>query len=273
MIDFALNKYELVRPAINICQDIKKYEEIFKDVRKSSMNLSQKINNILKERDTDSMANGFLMGQRFNAKDLVNRDGKYFSREIIPDGKPKTVFSLLIDESGSMLSNLNFEKARRVAILFDDTLTRLSIPHQIVGHSTKNGGLDVFLNCYQDFDTLDGKDKYRLVNVSAHGGNIDGAAITYMGEKLLKRSEEKKVLIVISDGLPAGSSFYDKDNVTDTILAIKTYRKKGINIYGACIACYENISKLYGEGFSFDANELNILEKEFIRIIKKYLVM
>ena len=92
-----------------------------------------------------------------------------------------------------------------------------------------------------------------------------------MGERLLKRPEEQKVLIVISDGMPCGPSFYSQDRDEDTAIAIKTYRKKGINIFGAVVDDWEDVSRLYGEEYSFECMDGEKLERQLIRLVKKYL--
>lgn len=258
--------YELKR----LKPDKEKYQKIYVEVKKTSDDLVRKIKNVLKAREEESDENGYLMGQRFNARDVVNRDGKYFSRQNEPDGKPKIVFGVLIDESGSMDSNQKFVKARKIAILLEDTLRRLETKLLVVGHT--NNINECTLYSYVDPNTVDGKDKYRLARIEARSGNIDGAAITYMGDKLLKCPEQIKVLIVISDGKPAGMSYYSKDRVTDTKLAIAKYRKKGVRVFGAVVDDYEDIKDIYSEEFCFDCRTYTELEKQLVKLIKRFVL-
>jgi len=248
------------------------YQAIFKEVQRTSKNLSRKINNILKEREAESVESGFLMGQRFNAKDLSNRDGKYFSRQVVPDGKAEVVFGILIDESGSMSAREKCITARKAAITIEDTLRSLNIPNIIIGHTEKSWGT-CELKIYSDFSTNDGKDCFRLADIGAGGGNIDGAAVTYMGERLLKRPEKIKVLIVISDGLPAGSSFYNDNPNVDTKLAIENYRKKNIKVFGAVVDQFEQVANIYGNDYVFDCRSEGSLEKELVKIIKRFVLL
>lgn len=266
--------YYLQRP---LSGDIGEYNKIYRDVQRTSRNLVRKINNIMREREVESVDSGFMMGQRFNAKDIVNRDGKYFSRQIIPDGKITVAFGILVDESGSMVGEKN-ERARRTAILIEDVLRTLDVPLMVTGHSTGHprGHREqtlTILNCYKDFDTRDGKDYLRLTNITAKGANIDGAAITYVGEKLLKRPETKKVLIVISDGAPSGHSFYSRFADEDTKLAAQHYRKKGVEVFGAVLDEVKKVSQLYGEDYCFDCRSDGELERQLVRLIKKYVLM
>lgn len=251
--------------------DRMEYGKIYREVQRSAKNLVRKISSILKERECDSVESGFLMGQRFNAQDLVHRDGKYFSRQVIPDEKAKVVFGILVDESGSMWSHEKWIKARKATILLEDALRNLGIPCEIIGHTEDYGACE--LNVYADFDTMDGKDRYRLSHISAISGNIDGAAITFLGEKLLKRPETVKVMIVISDGLPAGSSFYSgKDMDEDTKLAVEHYRKKHIRVFGAIVDDYDKVAEIYGKDYAFDCRDSGKLEADLTKLVKRYVL-
>lgn len=264
-----MDKFRLVRNKDNF--DKKQYQDIYARVAKTSINLSRKISNILRDREEESSESGFMMGQRFNAADIVHRDGKYFSRTNIPDGKLKVVFGLIIDESGSM-NGRNRDRATETAILMEDCLRRLDIPLLVVGHNSHNN--DCTIKSYVDFDTNDGNDKYRLAGIGASGCNCDGGVIKYVSEKLMKRPEQIKVIIVISDGSPTRISFFSNENpVTDTMLAIKEARRKGIRVFGSVVDDYENVREIYGKDFSFDCREDESLSKEFQKLIKKYCLL
>lgn len=248
-------------------EQVEAYNRVYESIASVSKHLSKKLSNLLDDREIESTDSGYLMGQRFNARDVVRGDGKYFSRITEPDGQIRVCFGILVDESGSMCGRKALD-ARKAAILLEDTLRKVNVPLMICGHTTE--GDDVLIRNYVDFDTNDGKDRYRLAEISGRENNIDGAAITYMGEKLLKRTEEQKVLIVVSDGLPCGPSFYSQDRDEDTAIAIKTYRRKGINIFGAVVDDFEDVSRLYGEEYSFECSD-GKLERELLRLVKKYL--
>lgn len=256
---------------VSIEEDIA-YRKILSKVRKNADNLLRRINNVMREREVESLSSGFMMGQRFNAKDIVNRDGKYFSRQIEPDGKITTAFGILIDESGSMKQNKKFVRAREVAIMLEYVLRNLGVSHIICGHNTEGYGQSA-IDIFADFDTRDGKDNVRLAGLTTGGGNIDGAAITYIGEKLLKRPEKRKVLIVISDGLPVGRSFYATDSDKDTALAANYYRKKGIDVFGAIVDDAKTVMEIYGPEYCFDCTKDGELEKQLVKLIKKYVLM
>jgi nitric oxide reductase activation protein len=247
----------------------KVYEEVYSEVSQTSKHLSKKLKNLLDVRELESLDSGYLMGQRFNSRDVIRGDGKYFSRISAPGDKIRVCFGVLVDESGSMCGE-KAASARRATILLEDTLRNTGVPFIIVGHTESWADGKVVLKNYVDFDTNDGKDQYRLSGITGHGGNIDGAAISYVGEKLLKRPEEQKVMIVISDGEPAGCSFFSNNYEEDTMMAVAHYRKKGINVFGAVVDEWERVSRLYGDQYSFDCRENGELERQLIRLVKRY---
>ena len=75
----------------------------------------------------------------------------------------------------------------------------------IYGHSTDYRG--VALYSYAEFDSVDENDRYRLMDMMNRNGNRDGAALRFVAEHLAKRPENRKLLILISDGQPADTGY------------------------------------------------------------------
>ena len=140
----------------------------------------------------------------------------------------------------------------------------------IVGHTEFRG--DVIINKYIDFDSVNKLQYYRLAEITERYNNTDGAAITYVSELLNKRPEKKKVLIVISDGMPCSGSFYSESPEKDTSLAIEKYRKKGLKIFGAILDQFSDVQELYGQKYCFDCRNANSLETELTQLIKRYVL-
>lgn len=254
-----------------------RYAKLYATQKKSSDHLYKKLNNILTDRAQESSDSGYLMGNKFNAKDLWHGDGAVFSRTQTPDGKPNVVFGILCDESGSMAAytgdcqRCREDVVRDTAIMLEDVLRRLDVPVCIVGHTTS--GTNVRLHPYVDFDKRTESDKYQLANITSYNNNIDGAAITYLAEKMVARPERNKILIVISDGQPCDGSYYSSDPIEDTKKAIEKYRKSGIKILGAMLVDDKEAADIYGDGNFFDCVAPQRLEKELIKIVKKYVLL
>ena len=139
-----------------------------------------------------------------------------------------TVVTLLIDNSGSMRGR-PITIAALCADILSRTLERCSVKVEILGFTTKNwkGGLsreewnksgkikdpgrlnDLRHIIYKSADTHWRQSKKNLGLMLKEGllkENIDGEAITWAFNRLKKRKEERKIMMVISDGAPVDDS-------------------------------------------------------------------
>ena len=139
-----------------------------------------------------------------------------------------TVVTLLIDNSGSMRGR-PITIAAICADILSRTLERCSVKVEILGFTTKNwkGGQsrekwnrnnkpktpgrlnDLRHIIYKGGDTHWRQAKNNLGLMLKEGllkENIDGEAITWAYNRLKKRKEERKILMVISDGAPVDDS-------------------------------------------------------------------
>ena len=139
-----------------------------------------------------------------------------------------TIVTLLIDNSGSMRGR-PITIAAICADILSRTLERCSVKVEILGFTTKNwkgGQSREFWNkegkpkapgrlndlrhiIYKSADTHWRQSKKNLGLMLKEGllkENIDGEAITWAYNRLNKRKEERKILMVISDGAPVDDS-------------------------------------------------------------------
>ena len=139
-----------------------------------------------------------------------------------------TIVTLLIDNSGSMRGR-PISVAAICADILSRTLERCSVKVEILGFTTKNwkGGQsrelwnnnnkpknpgrlnDLRHIIYKNADTQWRQSKKNLSLMLKEGllkENIDGEAILWAFNRLLKRKEERKILMVISDGAPVDDS-------------------------------------------------------------------
>ena len=173
-----------------------------------------------------------------NRKKPVSRyrkEGKIDTRNIYRLGMNKTdVFMkdgkvdefdgcayILIDNSGSMMGAKRYAACCAAAVqeeafkgLFPFKIVAFDETSRIVHEVVKDWNEQRQQNCCWNF--------------SQHGrygsGNADEHDIRIATMELLKRSERKKLLIVLSDGAP--------DDCEDTKRAIQEARKKGISVFG-----------------------------------------
>jgi len=150
-----------------------------------------------------------------------------FKKEKDQDFKD-TVVSLLIDNSGSMRGR-PITIAAICADILSRTLERCSVKVEVLGFTTKNwkgGKSREFWNnnnkpknpgrlndlrhiIYKNADTQWRRSKKNIGLMLKEGllkENIDGEAILWAYNRLKKREEERKVLMVISDGAPVDDS-------------------------------------------------------------------
>jgi hypothetical protein len=196
-----------------------------------------------------SMEN-ILRGQRTGRLDrraITNyaafNDPKIFRTKEIDIEQMKMDVMLLIDVSGSngaqMLNKKNDERVPRyvmnqiIGILLHETLKNLKFDHSIwtfdeaaVSHQRFSAIID-HSNCFDPHAGL------CLKEVGAFAGNRDGYAIRYAGEYLNRWStNDKRLLIVLSDGQPAASGYGGKSAMEDVKQAVTEVENGGSKVVG-----------------------------------------
>lgn len=146
-----------------------------------------------------------------------------FERKSAPNDKSDTCVFILMDESGSM-SGKKSRCVRNMAICFAELFDRLNIPISIMGFTADSQGADVVHYHYLDWHNSP-QERYRLLNIGSHVTNFDGYSIRYATERLKKRNETHKILLVISDGTPSAHYYSGKGGIADTANAIREASK------------------------------------------------
>lgn len=248
---------------------IAQYDAIAGPLLNISKQLQKSLLQQLKDRQRGGKQTGLLMGHRLDAHALYRRDGKVFTKDSLPSQPPEMAVGLLLDESGSMSSCDRATYARASAIILYDFCQALHIPVMVYGHSTGKNGVELY--SYSEFGTIDREDKYRLVDISSRIENRDGAALRFVAERLSKRSEELKLLILVSDGQPADSGYYGTAAEEDLRGIRQEYRRKGLLFVAAAIGDdKENIERIYGDSF-LDITDLNQLPVKLTQVVKRFL--
>ena len=248
---------------------IAQYQQVASPLLLLSKRLQKEVLAVLKEKREGGKQTGLLMGRHLDARAVIRDDGRMFSKNRLPQEKADIAVALLVDESGSMASSDRISTARAAALVVHDFCRSLGLPVIVYGHST--GYDDVELYAYAEFDTLDGKDKYRIMDMSARWGNRDGAALRYVAERLNRRDEETRILILISDGQPADTDYYGTEAEADLRGIKREYTNKGILMFAAAIGDDKpNIQRIYKDGF-LDITDLHKLPANLTRLISQYI--
>lgn len=246
---------------------IEKYEAVAPPLITISKQMQKRIKRIFKDSSYTGKDTGLLIGKRIEPRLLLDKECRFFSKNRVPLESKDLAVALLIDESGSMSSFDRTSYARAAGIIVYDFCRAMGIPLAVVGH-TEDTQVELFV--YTDFDSNDSMDRYRLMDISAREGNRDGAALRYIAERLIKQPEKNKLLMLISDGQPAGQGGYSGTAAEADLRGIKKeYTNKGIMFVAAAIGSdKENIERIYGNSF-LDITELDKLPFLLVKKIEK----
>lgn len=224
------------------------------NVLRISKNLQRKVKKDLFERRKGSVKHNLYSGKNIDLRAICNGSNKVFMQNKLPNNKPLLAASVLIDQSGSMCGTKIY-KATVAAMMLEDFCRNLNIPCSVTGHCTSASTVNIY--DYIDFGERNPNAKERLAAISCGGCNRDGYAIRYVANKLAKRSEETKLLFIVSDGLPNHSNYGTHELIADLADMNKRNRNKGIIIVPICIekSCLKELSFIYGSSL-VDATDL-----------------
>ena len=193
-----------------------------------------------------------------------------------------TIVTLLIDNSGSMRGR-PITIAAICADILSRTLERCSVKVEILGFTTKNwkgGQCREFWNkkgkpkspgrlndlrhiVYKSGDTHWRQAKNNLGLMLKEGllkENIDGEAISWAFSRLKKRKEERKILMVISDGAPVDDSTLSVnsgDFLEKHLKKIVKFIEEKTEIEVLAIGIGHDVSRYYNRAIKItDVNEL-----------------
>lgn len=193
---------------------------------------------------------------------------RLFRQRVVSD-TTDTAVCLLVDCSGSM-SGRKFEMACAGAGAMSDALKPLNISHAVLGFTNTERKEDPMIWVFNDYGekTPTSELVSRFNRASAClWENTDGDAIAYATHSLLQRKEHRKVLLVLSDGSPAGRRFAgDIDAYTKQ--AVETAEKAGIDVYGVGIMD-NNVEHFYKKHIV--VRHLEDLSKTILNIIDRSL--
>lgn len=230
----------------------------------------------LKDLQLGDNLTGLYAGKRLDTNHLYREDKRIFSQKQLPVDVPDMAVGILVDCSGSM-SGDKIEIAKRTAYITYKFCEKLNIPVFVVGHST--AGRNVILNCVADERSIDSNDQFRIFDLAAGGSNRDGYALRFCLNRLKTMEETDRLMLVISDGLPAHDGYGKEAGRKDCQAAVHDAIKVGITTIAAGLGSdANNIRSVYQQGRSktdcaafLDISDIVKLPKAFIKIIKERL--
>ncbi len=180
---------------------------------------ARKAISIIKDIETRRWEGNYQSGKLQNRKlyKLKSNNFKIFTKQVAdaPDDRD-LVFSILVDESGSMGG---------------DKIAHATIATALIGEALKRAGKEFAVYGFHDRVTVHKKfdDGFKIgdmlvIERSIGGGTGDGEAVAEARKDLLKRPEKKKIMIVVCDG---GSGSTDEFELKHQLELCK-----GIEVYG-----------------------------------------
>ncbi|KZR57976.1 vWA domain-containing protein [Pseudobacillus badius] len=205
---------------------------------------------------------------------------RLFYKKQEPSPEIDAVFTLLVDCSASMEDKMDQTKIG--IVLFHEALKSVKVPHEVIGfwEDTNEASADRQPNYFHvviDYaSSLRPASGPEILQLTPEEDNRDGFAIRIAKERIIKRSEKQKFLLIFSDGEPAAYG-YDRNGIIDTHEAVIEARKLGIEVINLFLADgeiaeseKETVQNIYGK-YSIFVNDVNDLPQVIFPLLKKLL--
>lgn len=160
------------------------------------------------------------------------KEDNVFYKKAEPSQRLDVAAYLLVDGSGSMGSDGKISRAREATMLCHLTLKELQVVHAATLFDADSG-----LVRHEElitFSTSLSCDASRLMHIRAKYDNRDGYSIRVAAQELVVRPEKKKILFVISDGIPQHGydGYSGHRGYMDTRRAVIEAERNGITVIG-----------------------------------------
>ena len=192
-----------------------RYRDAYANVSHQIEDLNDRFNQFFKPKLRPKFIAGYPSGSRLNLRSALEFESNPYKSTIhlwdrlsIPSRRAVAI-SLLIDLSGSMRGE-RIEETLRSVVLLVETLSKANIPIEVSGFQ------DQLIPLLSFDSSLDDRSRELLsamveeVEGTRPGGNNkpayndDGPCLAAAARRLLKRDENDRYLIVLSDGIPEG---------------------------------------------------------------------
>ena len=203
-----------------------------------------------------------------------SRDAKFFEQELKGEAS-EFVVDVLIDASGSQMSRQG--EVALQAYIISEALSNVEIPHRVMSFCTFWDY--TILHRFREYDDPRTANE-NIFNYVTSSNNRDGLSIKTAGYGLLAREEEKKILIVLSDGKPYDvlvnrpnarnpKPYQGQEAISDTATEIRHLRNLEVSVLGVFAGEEKDLAtekKIFGKDFAYIRDI-----KNFSKIVGRYL--
>lgn len=260
---------------------IEEYEEQHEECDRIARRVVKNLDKVIKERQKGDKLTGLYTGKSLDSAHAYRKDKKIFSNKVLPEDVPDMEVCVLVDCSGSMSYGTRMEQSRKCAYITWKFCEIMKIPCSVYGHTTDwPNEKHVLMTCCAHPENIDKDDAKRIFMLRPQADNRDGWALNFCAEALSKSKATSKLLLVISDGVPAAVGYGATLGKRDCQEVVRRYMKKGITVVTAGIDdCAKDIRNIYLDGVSskesakfLDYSDMSQLPKAFATLIKKELL-
>ncbi len=188
-----------------------------------------------------------------------SREARLFSRTVGQDNR-EFVVDVLIDASGSQ--RCRQEKVALQAYIIMEALSNVEIPHRVMSFCTFWD--HTILQRFREYDE-DRSANERIFSFTTSSNNRDGLAIKAAAQGLLAREEERKIMIILSDGRPYDvimnrpnarnpQPYYGEYALRDTGTEVRRLRNLGVSVLGVFVGEEQDLEaekKIFGKDFAY----------------------
>ena len=245
---------------------VKRNIALLTEMLKKSLVIKSESQEILSDRGTIVPSRLWRLGR--------SGDAKVFKRELKGDSSDFVV-DVLIDASGSQMSRQG--EVALQAYIISESLSNAGLPHRVMSYCTFWDY--TILHRFREYDDPRSANE-NIFNYVTSSNNRDGLAIRAAGYGLLLREEEKKILIILSDGRPYDvvvnrpnarnpQPYHGKYAITDTAAQIRKLRSQGVSVLGVFAGEEKDLAtekKIFGKDFAYIRNITG-----FSKIVGRYL--
>lgn len=201
-------------------------------------------------------------------------DAKLFQQELKGEISDFVV-DVLIDASGSQMKRQGDVALQ--AYIISEALSNVDIPHRVMSFCTFWDY--TIMHRFRRYDDPRSEND-NIFNYVTSSNNRDGLAIRTAGYDLLQREEEKKIMIILSDGRPYDviinrpnaknpEPYQGKAAIADTATEVRRLRNLDVSVLGVFAGEEKDLAtekKIFGKDFAYIRDIAN-----FSKIVGRYL--